>query len=598
MELEYGFAKAIIDKISESTVAKIKGFVKDEWEKFKIDSGIAFDKYLQNSYDKYSKIKTVLYRTEPKYIYDFFEYPTLKLENKTFNSIDVDNLLNISNFIIVQGTGGIGKSTFMKHLFLNELSKSALIPIFVELKDYNEFETNSDITEFIFKKLYNLGCEFDKKYIEYALKSGCFLFLLDGYDEIVTNKRDMFFKQITDFSDKYSTNFYIISSRPYSNFVELQRFTVLEIIALSKKQAVSLIKKIDYDEEVKANFIKALNLNLYTKHKSFASNPLLLNIMLMTYDNYAEIPEKLHLFYSNAFDTLYFKHDATKGAYKRELRSKLSFDSFKKIFSQFCFITYYNGQIEFSYEDITSILKKISIRDVSLSPDDIIYDLTNSICVIYKDGLNYKFTHRSFQEYFSALYLKELPDDKMTQVAIKLLKKDAFRCTFDNTFPMLFDMCTERVERNIIMPLLAEYEEDYDYSYDRYDFYCQKEHIEFLFDETANNSRRQMFLRKTFASSIFDFIETAFLNYYLKNNKSLFKDIESNETQLLSYITEKMDYEIGEPIKLTDLKNDEIAYNLVKKTWVGIRIQTMSELSELLKEKQKEFSFELDEFLI
>ena len=121
MELEYGFAKAIIDKISESTVAKIKGFVKDEWEKFKIDSGIAFDKYLQNSYDKYSKIKTVLYRTEPKYIYDFFEYPTLKLENKTFNSIDVDNLLNISNFIIVQGTGGIGKSTFMKHLLTVKL---------------------------------------------------------------------------------------------------------------------------------------------------------------------------------------------------------------------------------------------------------------------------------------------------------------------------------------------------------------------------------------------------------------------------------------------------------------------------------------------
>ena len=68
------------------------------------------------------------------------------------------------------------------------------------------------------------------------------------------------------------------------------------------------------------------------KHESFASNPLLLNIMLLTYDNYADIPEKLHLFYSNAFETLYIKHDATKGGYKREFKTKLSSDDFKRVF--------------------------------------------------------------------------------------------------------------------------------------------------------------------------------------------------------------------------------------------------------------------------
>lgn len=81
----------------------------------------------------------------------------------------------------------------MKHLFINELSKKDLIPIFIELKDLNDISKDYNISDFVFNKLYNLGCDFNKDYIEYALKSGCFLFLLDGYDEIVSAKKRYLF---------------------------------------------------------------------------------------------------------------------------------------------------------------------------------------------------------------------------------------------------------------------------------------------------------------------------------------------------------------------------------------------------------------------
>lgn len=351
MDFSIGSIAKIYEKYADPIVTKLTDFAKDEWEKFKIDTDAAFLKYLENSYNKYSKIKTILYRTEPKNIYDFFEYPNLmKKQYEIINSEDVNNILEVSNYVIIQGTGGIGKSTFMKHLFISELSKQDLIPIFIELKDLNDIGTEYEICDFIYKTLYNLGCNFNKKYMEYALQSGCFLFLLDGYDEILADKKNLFFKKITDFSDRYTNNYYIISSRPYSEFVEFQRFSVLSLQPFEKNQAISLIRKIDYDQNIKNNFIKALEDGLYEKHESFASNPLLLNIMLLTYDNYAEIPEKLHLFYANAFETLYSKHDATKGGYKRELKSNLSFDAFKKVFSYFCFITYYQGKVEFSYD--------------------------------------------------------------------------------------------------------------------------------------------------------------------------------------------------------------------------------------------------------
>ena len=408
--LALGGVKKILGKYADPIINKIAEISKGEWEKFKVDFDLAFIEYINNAYEKYSKIKTILYRTEPKYIYDFFEIPFLQKSHSEEFAVDsVDNILDISNFVIIQGTGGIGKSTLMKHLFINELEKKDLIPIFIELKDINDLEKGYDIYDIVFNKLDSLGGNVGKKYLEYALKSGCFLFLLDGYDEILTAQKDYFFKQLDVFCDKYPQNYYIISSRPYSEFIEFQRFTVLSTNPLSEIQAMDLIGKLEFDKDIKERFINALDENLYERHKSFASNPLLLNIMLLTYDNYAEIPEKLHLFYANAFETLYSKHDATKAGYRRELKSELSYDSFKKIFSYFCFITYAQAKTEFSYDELVAFLKKVSINKLTFNIECYIFDLVNSLCVLYKEGLHYKFAHRSFQEYFTALFLKELP---------------------------------------------------------------------------------------------------------------------------------------------------------------------------------------------
>lgn len=143
-----GCLKAILEKYAEPALKKVIEIHKDEWEKFKVDFDIAFLKYLKNSYEKYSKIKTILYRTSPQYIYDFFEVPFLEHRGSDrFKAVSVDDILEISNFIIIQGTGGIGKSTLMKHLFINELEQKSLIPVFLELKDINDLEKNYEIND-------------------------------------------------------------------------------------------------------------------------------------------------------------------------------------------------------------------------------------------------------------------------------------------------------------------------------------------------------------------------------------------------------------------------------------------------------------------
>lgn len=590
MEVISGIAKAALEKHADPLISKITKLVKSKWEKFKIDSDIAFTKYLESAYEKYSKIKTILYRTEPKYIYDFFEHPyLLKDRSTTIYSSDVNNLLDVSHFLIISGTGGIGKSTFMKHLFINELSKKDLIPIFLELKDLNDISEDYNISDFVFAKLYNLGCDFNKDYIEYALKSGCFLFLLDGYDEIISSKRDGFFKKITNFCDRYSENFFIISSRPYTEFIEFQRFSVLTICKFTKQQAISLINKIEYEQTIKSRFITDLDASLYDKHTSFASNPLLLNIMLLTYDNYAEIPEKLHLFYSNAFDTLYSKHDATKGGYKRELKSKLSFDSFKKVFSYFCFVTYYNGKIEFTYDELVEFLNKSKLKNAEFEIAFFVDDLINSICVLYKDGLNYRFTHRSFQEYFTAIFLKELSDENLNKMSIQLILKDAYRATHDNTFAMLLDMCEERVEQNVFIPLLNIIESDIGTS-DRYDFYFKKFEPILRFDY-YDNAELQLAVNVDSGDNLLRFIRKFSHKYYAPVAR------EDGDTKLLNHLQEAFNYTGTEEFFALEHREDFKLYELIKESWLGAYIMTLSNLKNILIEKKREEDVDLSDLL-
>ena len=586
-------------KYADPIINKIAEISKGEWEKFKVDFDLAFIEYINNAYEKYSKIKTILYRTEPKYIYDFFEIPFLQKSHSEEFAVDsVDNILDISNFVIIQGTGGIGKSTLMKHLFINELEKKDLIPIFIELKDINDLEKGYDIYDIVFNKLDSLGGNVGKKYLEYALKSGCFLFLLDGYDEILTAQKDYFFKQLDVFCDKYPQNYYIISSRPYSEFIEFQRFTVLSTNPLSKIQAMDLIGKLEFDKDIKERFINALDENLYERHKSFASNPLLLNIMLLTYDNYAEIPEKLHLFYANAFETLYSKHDATKAGYRRELKSELSYDSLKKIFSYFCFITYAQAKTEFSYDELVAFLKKVSINKLTFNIECYIFDLVNSLCVLYKEGLHYKFAHRSFQEYFTALFLKELPDKLMKKMAIQIIHTDVFRISNDSVFDMLYDMAEDRFEKNILLPILEEIEMDV--KGNKYDFYFDRFVDSIKFDKRMERKTKDdkkeivLWLSRDIDNDIIEFVYK--ISYYYVD-RTMNKEVQSASDKMLKYLIKNQEYKCGTKIVGKNIDKESEIYELLKATWLGQRIMIMSELYEKLNQKIEKNEMDLSNLL-
>lgn len=251
-----------------------------------------------------------------------------------------------------------------------------------------------------------------------------------------------------------------MTSRPISSFVSYSGFSVFDIQPLDKKQAIDLIRKLEFwDEEAKQNFIEALDSNLYYSHREFAGNPLLLTIMLMTYTSYGEVPAKMHVFYAKAYETMARLHDATKGSFKRPFHTGLTPDEFAKYFAQFCARTYRDEKFEFDSSSFTAYMKKVLNKaepgHKGIGPQAFLLDLTDNLCIMYREGEKYYFIHRSFQEYFAARHFASMYDEDLYKVGLFFEHKTS-RSYSDRTFDMLYDMIPEKVERFIFLPFLEK----------------------------------------------------------------------------------------------------------------------------------------------
>lgn len=456
-------AKIIEDSV-KGAWEKVKKFFKDNKSKDEIDYRIAYETYLINTKNKYSKIKTLIYRHAPKDIYSFYECTGVLYGDCIIDTSNINNLICVNTKILITGTGGIGKSMLFKHIFLNAMEKTCFVPVFIELRSFNSLDKKDiNIRTAIYDVLSKNGFNLEDEYYEYSLSRGGYIILLDGFDEVNRDIVSKVTSEIRGFSDKYNKNTFIVSSRPSDYFIGWNDFVEMSAMELTKDQALELIDKIEFDESVKTIFYNELKNNLYEKYKSFASNPLLLNIMLLTFNNHASIPDRLNDFYDQAFSTLFNMHDATKEAYVRDIRTGLSCEEFKELFAYICFKSYFKDEFVFSETKLRDyiIQSKEKINHSNFSVDDFLLDLSMSVCMIMKDGLEYRYVHRSFQEYFAAWYTCKLTDD-VQKILLNQWIKNSNNVTGDKYFSMLFNMQSDKVNKIILCPEIKKIKKIYD----------------------------------------------------------------------------------------------------------------------------------------
>ncbi len=438
--------------------------------------------YQVEEYNRNFYAKTLLHRVQPKKLKDFYQplfirpcgKRTVVEKTTRIPTHSINSLFEHNQFLTIIGSAGSGKSTIIKYLFLNSIDTKFKIPIKVELRYLNDYD--GSITDFIKDKIFKLNkLATHDKIIERLMISGDFVFFLDGYDEIASIRKERITKEIDDLVKLYNKNFYLLTSRPYTDIDLLPLFHNFEVCQLSDDDINQFIKKQIPSEEIELcnKIIEAVNSKENVSYKSFVSNPLLLSMFILTFQSYSTIPQKRSEFYSQVFDALFSVHDSmSKLAFVREKQSGLAKEQIIDVLKLFSFLSYFDERFIFSSIYLEEKLRfiKEKKRNLVFDTTKLINDLQIAIGVLNKEGTDYTFPHRSLQEYFAAIYISSLDNQNKQIIYNKIIlsitdSKRPFPASARENFYLLICELDEKAVINYaVIPYLLNFENETDFN--------------------------------------------------------------------------------------------------------------------------------------
>lgn len=418
-----------------------------------------FKPYLERIYEKCSTLKIPMDRDRLYSIDDIYVNGTFSSSGEKYDDDHIIKQLLSGKKLVVQGSGGIGKTVLTKKIALEVLrSKSGKIPILIELRKVNEI-SNKNLSAYIRIMPFSNGTPLSEEVYNEFMREGRFVLLFDGFDELSDEYRKEIQAQILHFSFTYPKCGIIVSSRNDDRFMAWEKFELFHAAPFSKNQVRAIVERVHFNKTIKKKFITEILDKQYKQYSTFLSTPLLSLLMLFTYDKFGEVPEKVHIFYRYAFLTLYSLHDASKEAFQRKRKTNLNEDEFSRIFSIFCLLTYKDGKKTFDKTSLTEAVKRaIDRSNINVPVENFIEEATESVNLLYKEGDIFTFSHRSFQEYFSALALVTVFQD-MIAPAVKFLMKN----TTDSVMMMMYEMNPDLIEKNYIIPEFEKHKDHMDY---------------------------------------------------------------------------------------------------------------------------------------
>ena len=432
--------------------------------------------YLAAEYTSNYKTKTLLYTVEPIELEKFYQplyirrkdsfiFCTSENSNKSrINTIHLNELFDKNmNCITITGTAGSGKSTLVKYLLVDCIRNKYKIPIKIELRYLNNY--NGDLLSYISDEIIKFNRIAEKDMIvEKLLNSGKFVFFLDGYDEIFSNKKEKITKDICKIVKRFNNNKYLLTSRPFVYVEMLDNFSNYEICDLEPDEINSFIRKqfsSSYQESAE-NIIKTIENNIIKNdgYKSFLKNPLLLSMFIIACDKDSYIPEKKSEYYKNVFEALFSAHDTkAKLHFVREKKSGLSREDILKLLNHFSFKSFFEQKYFFSkeYFEVKMKQKKDELK-LDFEIDNLLDDLKVAIGILTEEGTYITYPHRSLQEYFAASYVTSLTHDNKIQfykiLTNHIKNKNLINMDFLNFFSLLKEMDKIDYQRQIEIPLL------------------------------------------------------------------------------------------------------------------------------------------------
>ena len=397
--------------------------------------------------------------------FSYFGKNIEKIYEHCFDNIETINLSNffdLGNKIILIGGAGLGKTTTLNYLFCNyeNLYNAKALKIKLDLKEYVEELADKKqgllwciANEFKKRTRYvDLSMEQIQSIVARELNDGKCLVILDALDEIPTQiHRDIVRNEIASFTTLYYLNRYIISTREAGYLknrfndtflhIRINQFNSKQIEEYSRSWFKSYKDNSDGFEDFWDKFLLEVK---HARCDNLISNPIILILALVIFDNDDNLPTRRIEFYQKCIETFLTKREERKAKImlNEKARSilamnltvpKIAFYKYDKVKS--------NVGYKFSYAELEkSIMESIDVEDeinwitAVQQYSKYLVERTELIKEIDEDILD--FAHKTFYEYFLAFYFTKMYSD---EELIDLLKQWIGDSNFDELARLIIE---------------------------------------------------------------------------------------------------------------------------------------------------------------
>lgn len=360
-----------------------------------------FDPYLRRLLKRVAGVNTIVFPQQVLPLQDIYE--PLHLKARYGNAAVKESALRApgARTYLVDG-GGMGKSTFARHLVLEELREHDLLPILFELR---RVASGEHILEAVAKEIDELDRVVDRDLLMRLFSVGRFLLILDGFDEVAESERPRVAREIEEIATKSPECSVVVTARPEAVLPELPEASIVEFRPLTRDSSISLIRR--YDKVAEIDVGEGLIERLSDVPPRFLETPLLVALLYKTYGYNGSVSDRASVFYDEMYSALYKGHDLTKSGFSREKSSSLDVEGFRRLLRAMCFLMLAREVVGFRGEsEAVALIEQASkLASVSTDASNYLSDLLLAVPLLVREGNELRFIHKTISEFFAAEYI-------------------------------------------------------------------------------------------------------------------------------------------------------------------------------------------------
>ena len=355
--------------------------------------------------------------------------------------LDGMDIANQKQYLMVLGSPGVGKSTFLRKLGLEALKREGLIqrecvPVFIELKELKG-ET-LDLKQAIAKEFETCGFPAALEFTGSMLAQGKLLVLLDGLDEVPTRNFNPVIEHIEDFVDQYDKNAFVASCRIAAYTTSFHRFTDVTIAEFDDDQIEQFIQRwfnSEFDQQAKTaqTYWELLQQDNNKAAKELAQTPLLLTFLCLVYDREQTLPNARSSLYGDALNILLKEWSAQKRLERDPIYEGFHPGLEKLLLAEIAHDSFKQDQLFFSKDDIisriTEFLTDTLDAPTGLDGEEVLAAIEKQQGILVERATDtYSFSHLTLQEYLTALHIVDR--QLINEVAADHLTENRWREVF------------------------------------------------------------------------------------------------------------------------------------------------------------------------